>query len=528
MRGEFPWLGCLKTPVWLTSPSGAVYSGISAGRGKFVAVEEIRLAPCVAFTVVKDRLKRTISVDVQSGSLARTISNALDTNLAPGFPVLFSPDLRILLDNYELLKQYLELLHSHIPDHFETQEFRLLVQDFLLDRAVFEGLGLEQSDCPFVLSQALLRDLHERSIDIGLDSLDDCFRLGAVPFDMGDDDLQALTKRYSQIALSSGVHPSGVSEPQTPSRNPAPSHDPVLGSAEPELSGSCQSFSNLAFRIKGLETASLSSGVVDSPPTTMADARGSVDCFFKVESPLRPGPARERYALGESAPELCNGGFTSLSALENPSAPAGSGDSTPLPRARASSFHNGTGHLDSNPSVPIVEAFGQYTTSSSEGVSDFGMDMLNGETESESESVLFGARLSSSLPAPSFSAAAYHDPAGVNQTCDPRISTGERQSPHLLRQQLGRNLITSLAYLCRRVRSVIGKREAGSLGSSIYSRFTSFISVWNRGVHVFRQILDNHPPGGLLDVLDCLVVASAVCTALTSYKDQDNGSLYLE
>ena len=43
--------------------------------------------------------------------------------------------------------------------------------------SIFDGLGLEQpSRLP--MSQAQLRDLHERSIDTGLDVLDDTFRLG--------------------------------------------------------------------------------------------------------------------------------------------------------------------------------------------------------------------------------------------------------------------------------------------------------------------------------------------------------------
>ncbi|MBE3049231.1 hypothetical protein IMZ48_43380 [Candidatus Bathyarchaeota archaeon] len=511
----------------LTYTRGAVYSGISAGRGKFVAAGEIATAPCVVFTVAKNRLKRTISVDIQSGPLSRTIANALGTYLGPGGP--HPLDLRTLLANYDTLKQHLEFLQSHLPGNPETHEFRLLVEDFLQDRAVYEGLGLEQPDRPYVVSQTQLRDLHERSLDTGLDALDDCFRLGAIPFDMGDDNLNELTKRYSQIALSGDIDtPNGPYGPTIHPESLVPPRDHVFPSsgADPEPPGSYQSFSNLALRIKGPQATGLFLKPPETLPNPAPPAFDSMDRLFKVGSPFRPSQPHEQYALDDSTVGLSSGNFTSLSVLEDMNMPIGFGDVAPLPRARASSFHPGMASMDPTLSMPLDLSSCGYITSRSEGIPERDMGLMNWETESEP--VFFGAQTHSPLSPVSLPVTTFHNVPSVSQGYGPGIPKKEKQSPHLLRQQLGRNLIASLTELCKMVRDTIGISEAGSMESSISFHFTSFKGVWDGGVRVFRQIIDNHPPRSLFEVLDCLVVASAMCTATASYKDQDDGSMYLE
>lgn len=492
-------------------------------------MKETKLAPRVAFAVVKDRLKRTISVDIQSRSLTRTIFNALGTPFRPGASGSPPSDLRTLLDKYEALKHHLEILQSHIPENPETLEFRLLVEDFLLDGAVFEGLGLEQSDRPYVLSQGQLRDLHEHSVDTGMDVLEDCFRLGIIPFDMGDDDLGTLTKRYSQIALSNDlVAPNGLKENQEHPKSFAPLPDPLfsLSDAGPEPPGSYQSFSDLALRIKGSGPGSPPSSVFDPPSNQVPKVGDSVDRFFKVDSPLRPDSTYERHGLDDSAVGLSSDGFTSLSELENPSMFGSFGESAPLPRTRASSFQNGIGLIETTLSPPLEDSFGQYTTSRSEAVPANSIDML--DYEAGSEPVLFGAQESSSLPGPPVPAPTFYDTPNVSQAHGSKMSK-ENQSSHLLRQQLGRNLIASLTRHCETVCSAVGKSEAGSLESTIFSHFrSSFMTVWSGGIRVFRQTIRNHPPHDVLEVLDCLVVATSMCTAVASYKNQDDGSMYLE
>jgi hypothetical protein len=105
-----------------------------------------------------------------------------------------------------------------------------------------------------------------------------------------------------------------------------------------------------------------------------------------------------------------------------------------------------------------------------------------------------------------------------------KIPAQKRRCAHAQRQKLGRILIASLNSLCRRVRETMAPAEEGSIQAQVASHFSSFGRVWDGGLAMFRQVMNNHPPRGLVEVLDCVVVASAMCTALCD----DDSSMYLE
>ena len=492
--------------------SGAVYRGISAGRGKFISVEEVPRA--VAFAVAKDRSQETIAIDIKSDSLRRTISNALGVYFGAASPQ--SPDLGTLLNNYSALKRHLETLRSLLPDYPETLEFGLLVEDLLPDRAVFDGLGMERPGGQYVLSQAQRRDLHERSIDTGLDVLDDTFRLGIMPLDVTEDTLRALSTRYVQKTLPDGfAAPREPSVPETLPETPAPRYDPVFPSGvEAEQPSSYKSFSNLALRIKkGRQTGG--PGALDTP-ASLAD---HVDHFPKVGSPLRSDTLKgvNGYATDDLL-GVNNGILTPLSALESSNVAVGVGGTAPIHR-RTDVFHTGMGMgMGSVPpamSAPLDSGLCEYFTSRSEGTPETDFDPL-----------FLGAR-DALLPAASLPTTATTCIPGINGSLLDMGSTKGR-SAHVLRQQLGRDLIASLTGLCRSVRDAVGRAEAGSPASSVSAHFASFIRVWSAGIGAFRRVTNNHPPRGLLEVLDCLVVASAMCAAADRCSGQDGGSMYFE
>lgn len=493
----------------LTSLSGAVYHGISAGRGKFIAVEHVPRA--VAFAVAKDRVQETITMDIKSDPLRRTISNALGVYF--GAASLQSPDVSTLLDNYSALKRHLETLHSLLLGYPETLEFRLLVEDLLPDRAVFDGLGMEKTGGPYVLSQAQRRDLHERSIDTGLDVLDDTFRLGIMPFDVTEDTLRALSIRYAQKALPDGLPaPGELSVPEALPETPAPRYDPVFPSGvEAEQPASYKSFSNLALRIKGHQTGG--SSALDTPEN-LADP---VDHFPKVGSPPRSDSLKgiNGYAA-DDFPGADDGVLTSLSALESPDVAVGVGGTAPIHRTM-DIFHTGIrmGPVPPAMSAPLDSNLGEYFTSRSEGIPETDFDPL-----------FLGARDVLS-PAASLPTTATTGITGINGSFLDRTST-EGKSAHMLRQQLGRDLIAALTGLCRSVRDAVGRVETGSLASTVSAHFASFIRVWGAGINAFRRVINNHPPRGLLEVLDCLVVASAMCAAAGTCSGQVGGSMYFE
>ena len=452
----------------------------------------------------KDRSQQAIAIEIKSATLGRTISNGLGVYFGAASPR--PPDVNTLLNNYGALKRHLETLDSLLPGYPETLEFRLLVEDFLLDGAVFEGLELELPGPPHVISQEQLRDIHARSIDTGLDILDDSFRLGIMPFDVTDDTLRALSTRYTQTALHAGIAaPGDLGPPIIPSGSHAPRHDPVfLRDAEPEQPASYQSFSNLALRIKSAPQGS------DVNSLLLPNAEDSANRCFKAGSPLRPDTTK---GYADSSLGLDSDVFTSLSALENEDGPVGLGD---WAVARGTTpFHKGVGFAGPAVSTELSGGFGEYFTSRSEGI-----------PETDFEPLFLGSR-DAVLPAASLPTTTATGILGISGDLFGGTLT-EGKSVHLLRQKLGRDLVASLTSHCRTVRDAIGNAEPGSLESSISAHFTSFIRVWSEGVGVFRRVTSNHPPRGLLEVLDCLVVASAMCATVGSCSGRESGTMYFE
>ncbi|CAI4212905.1 unnamed protein product [Parascedosporium putredinis] len=161
---------------------GTEYRGISAGRGE------------------KDRMRKYLGINIVSDVLMKAIFNALAA-FTPD-PEYLPADFDTLIKYYDALRQHLEFLEGQFPNDEATLELRLLVEDLLLDRAVYEGVGMEQFRQRGLLCHAHLRDIHERSIDAGLDEIDDCFALGLMPAYITDDYLSALSEKYTQFALA--------------------------------------------------------------------------------------------------------------------------------------------------------------------------------------------------------------------------------------------------------------------------------------------------------------------------------------
>ncbi|CAI4212906.1 unnamed protein product [Parascedosporium putredinis] len=105
-----------------------------------------------------------------------------------------------------------------------------------------------------------------------------------------------------------------------------------------------------------------------------------------------------------------------------------------------------------------------------------------------------------------------------------KLGAHKRRSAQMRRQILGKNLITYLDCLCRRVRDTLAGSAAGTLEATLALHFSSFAKVWDGGLAAFRQVINNHPPSGLIEVVDCLVVASALCTSMCN----DDSAMYLQ
>ncbi|KAG7055661.1 Ankyrin repeat protein [Colletotrichum scovillei] len=171
--------------------SGEVFQAVSPGSGVYLPLYSSP-ASQPAFTVSKSRLTKTIEIEYQSLTLLQSLAIAVPSPF----------DLPDLLKNYATLKAYLHHLENVSPSHPTTVELRLLVRDLLLDRALFAGIGTEVYRSSGILSIGQLHDMHQRSIDAGLDDLDACFALGFLPDVLDDAFLEALASKFTELALA--------------------------------------------------------------------------------------------------------------------------------------------------------------------------------------------------------------------------------------------------------------------------------------------------------------------------------------
>ena len=157
----------------------------------------------MAFIVEKDRVSKKITIEITSLSLKQAIYRAI-LNQSPGQRPLHL-DFDALLKNYDRLKSQCQRLEAKYPHEETTAELSLLVNDLFLERGLYDGIGMEGFRQRRVLCMSHLQDIHQRSLDIGLDEIEDCFPLGLIPDEINEEYLQALNIKFSELA-SSGDH----------------------------------------------------------------------------------------------------------------------------------------------------------------------------------------------------------------------------------------------------------------------------------------------------------------------------------
>ncbi|EFQ26052.1 uncharacterized protein GLRG_01196 [Colletotrichum graminicola M1.001] len=171
--------------------SGDVFQAVSPGSGVYLPLHSSSPGPLPAFAVSKCRSSKTIGIENWSLTLLQTLAIAMPSPF----------DFLSILSNYTKLKSHLQHLETISPSHPATVELRLLVGDLLLDRALYAGIGTETYRSNGHLSLAQLHDMHQRSLDAGLDGLDACFSLGLLPDVMDDAYLEALASKFTELAL---------------------------------------------------------------------------------------------------------------------------------------------------------------------------------------------------------------------------------------------------------------------------------------------------------------------------------------
>ncbi|KAJ0160918.1 hypothetical protein CTA2_7080 [Colletotrichum tanaceti] len=171
--------------------SGDVFEAVSLGSGIYLPLDSSP-APLPAFAVSKCRLSKTIRIEVRSLTLLQSLAIAMPSPF----------DFHSILSNYTTLKSHLQHLETISPSHPSTVELRLLVRDLLLDTALYAGIGTDKYRSSGHLSLGQLHDMHQRSVDAGLDDLDACFSLGLLPDVLDDAFLEALASSFTELALA--------------------------------------------------------------------------------------------------------------------------------------------------------------------------------------------------------------------------------------------------------------------------------------------------------------------------------------
>ena len=143
---------------------------------------------------------KRVTLDIPSLSLKQAVSRAI-LNHTPS-SVSVDLDFDTILKHYDALKAHLQRLRVRCPFDDVTLEMRLLVEDLLLERALYDGIGMEVLRQRQVLCVTHLQDIHARHISIGLNEIEACFSLGLIPDEMDQGYLEALNIRFAELARS--------------------------------------------------------------------------------------------------------------------------------------------------------------------------------------------------------------------------------------------------------------------------------------------------------------------------------------
>ncbi|KAI5458463.1 hypothetical protein BGZ63DRAFT_426855 [Mariannaea sp. PMI_226] len=179
---------------------GHTYTALSSGAGKFVEIRTRCDLPSISFIVKKDRFSRRITLEINSFRLRRAVCAVLGQPTSP----LESLDLNFntALKNYEAFKAHLIGLQETEPDDEATSEVRLLVEDLLLDRGLYDGMNMDMLREQQILCSTHIQDIHTRSVSLRLHDIEECFSLGQLSNDESEQNLAALNVNYAHLAQS--------------------------------------------------------------------------------------------------------------------------------------------------------------------------------------------------------------------------------------------------------------------------------------------------------------------------------------
>ncbi|KAF4785181.1 hypothetical protein HER10_EVM0003468 [Colletotrichum scovillei] len=505
--------------------SGEVFQAVSPGSGVYLPLYSSP-ASQPAFTVSKSRLTKTIEIEYQSLTLLQSLAIAVPSPF----------DLPDLLKNYATLKAYLHHLENVSPSHPTTVELRLLVRDLLLDRALFAGIGTEVYRSSGILSIGQLHDMHQRSIDAGLDDLDACFALGFLPDVLDDAFLEALASKFTELALAGDL---------------TALHDlcePVVRTGEVEW----QTNPDLLLELLDRGRLDIYRYVLDLASRTRDKSTSQPGPFLRdiTDDPLHVAIRLGHIAQAEN---LLQQGITFLGVYADDEMVGGTEHvvltpfsaavywdqaeivraillRTPLPEGLREAIAIAVS--DENTQImEIMLAFGVMDVPQSTAPDDT-FDCFAGLSIMEATPAAALSRVSSGLNCtgtqadsfPSLTSSSntnyFSTPRSRrhDQVADaPKERVRRRCSRHR-RRLLGQSLVSSMQTLCSQFYGACDCSDHEELrdlaGDYVHSN-----TVWDRGLGVFRGLMQDSPPSSLEEIFDALLVANATYLTLLSSDD---------
>ncbi|OLN96899.1 hypothetical protein CCHL11_02461 [Colletotrichum chlorophyti] len=508
--------------------SGDIFQAVSPGSGIYLPSHS---SPCSlpAFSVSKCRLSKTIEIEIQSPTLLQSLA----VSMPSGF------DFFSLLSNYAALKAHLEHLETISPSHPSTAELRLLVRHLLLERALYAGIGTEVYRSKGFLSLGQLQDMHQRSVDAGLDDLDACFSLGLLPDVLDDAFVEALSVKFTELALAGDL---------------AALHDlcePVVRSGEIEWQTSPNLLIELldrgwldVFRY----VLDLASRTRDAPPTPNASFLRDIT-HEPLHVAIRLGHVEQVRSLLQQGADFMGvyrGDEVEVSTEQVVLTPLSAAAFWGQPEiVRLVLQHNLVAEglreavviAMTNNNVEIMQIL------FASGLLGAPLPIITDDAVESHATFRLGEQQTSGGPSaaamPNPHNTAIHFEADLEVFGDMRDkpSGGTHQQPNATppkapvrrkvsrhrRRLIGQDLVSCMNALCSQLRTVCNCATQVKL-QEFANDYLSPSGVWDRGICRFRALMQDSPPLTLLEVTDSLLISNAICLSL--FKDDD--SLFLQ
>ncbi|KAI8656780.1 C2H2-type domain-containing protein [Fusarium sp. Ph1] len=195
---EGPYMGYIEI-----FQNGHIYQAVSSGSGKYITVGSRCDMPALAFIVEKNRVTKTTTIAVHGRDLKRAIARAIPEVKVKPFELAL--DFNTVVKHYADLKAEAAYLSMWEPYNDTTKEMELLVNDLLLERALYDGLDLASLREEGILSSTHIHAIRERCIDLGLADLEICHRIGQSSEHQKEEYLKSQNYRIYQLAMEGNL-----------------------------------------------------------------------------------------------------------------------------------------------------------------------------------------------------------------------------------------------------------------------------------------------------------------------------------